>query len=105
MKTCSKGHDNDRFQVQMEEIKSDFQLEAGTVWVAKNDKNNEFQPLIQKNSCKFEPGKEKQNLYMFCGDQNKSSPHDQEYIPTTVKLKTISNQHEVWEKTKKYAKR
>lgn len=105
MKTCAKGHDNQNFEVRMEEIKSTFVLEAGTIWVPKSDQKNEYQPLIQKNSCKFTPGNVRQNLFMFCGDQSKKSPHDQEYLPTAVKLKTVTNQQEVWEKTKKYTKK
>ena len=103
MKTCAQGHDNDNFNVQMEEVKGEFCLEAGTVWLPKN---NEFQPLIQKNSCTFEPGKEQHKLYMFCGDKSKKSPYDNnsEYLPTTLKMKNVTGQSEVWEETQKYTK-
>ena len=105
MKTCANGHNNENFNVQMENIKTSYVLEAGTVWKAKNHAHNDCQPLIQKNECVFEPGKETQNLYMFCGDQSKHSPQGIEYVPTSLRMKNANNQSEVWAATQKYTKK
>lgn len=98
MKSCAKGYDNENFHVQMENIKTRYELEAGTVWRAKNQVNNDFQPLIQKNTCVFEPGKENQKLYMFCEIKGI------EYIPTPLRMKNAENQSQVCETTQKYRK-
>jgi len=96
------------FEVEFEGKKENrYYLEKGTIWIPKRDQDQRYQPLVQKNRVliEFKEGnKNKQILYMFCGDRIKSVPYGIQYIPTDVILFDPISQQDVWGKTETFSR-